>query len=68
MVKDCMALSVDGSGTATLPKWRCLIVVYFRRCEGRLVLDWMCLRKFSSDFCKNLSGSNSLMVRDCLFL
>jgi len=30
------------------------------------VLDWMCLCEFSSDFCKNCSGGNSLMVRDRL--
>ena len=33
-------------------------------CEGRLALDWMCLRKFLSDFCKNWCGGNSLMVRN----
>ncbi len=30
----------------------------------KLMLDWMYLRKFSSDFCKNRSGGYNLMVRD----
>jgi hypothetical protein len=51
-----------------LPKWRCLIDMYFGRCDGRLVLDWMCLCEFSSDLCKNWSEGNSLMVRNCLML
>jgi len=33
----------------SLPKWRCLIDVYFGRWEGRLALDWKYLQKFSSD-------------------
>ncbi len=49
-------------------KSRCLIDVYFRRCEGRLALDWMCLSEFLSYFCENLSGGSSLLARDCLAL
>ena len=49
-------------------KWRCLIDVYFGRCEGRLGFDWMYLREFLSDFHKIRSVCNSLMVRDCLAL
>ena len=40
----------------------------FRRYGGRLALDWMYLCKFSSNFCTNWSGGNSLVVRDCLAL
>jgi len=46
-----MVLLVDGSGTAIASKMA--IDVYFRRCKGRLALDWMYLRKFSSNFRKN---------------
>ena len=53
---------------AQLPKWQCLIDLYFGRCEGRLALDWMCIRKFLSDFHENWSEGCSLMVRDCLTL
>ena len=48
MVRDCLALSVDGRGAAITFK-----DVYFGRCEGRLALDGMYLRKFLSNFCKN---------------
>jgi len=68
MLRNCLALSVDGSGTAIHPKRRCLMDVYFRRCEGRLALDWMCLREISSNFHEKRCGGNSLMVRNCLSL
>ena len=47
MVKDCLALTVDGGGAVN-------INVYFGRCSvGGLELDWMCLCEFSSNFRKN---------------
>ena len=42
--------------------------VDFGRCGGRLVLDWVYLHKFSSNFLDNWSVGNSLMVRNCLAL
>jgi len=46
MVRNCLASKLHS-------KWRCLIDMCFGRCEGRLVLDWMCLYEFSIDFHKN---------------
>jgi len=42
--------------------------VNFGRCGGRLTLDWVYLRKFSSIFLDNLSVGNSLMAKDRLAL
>jgi len=51
-----------------LPKRRCSIEVNFGRCEGRLALDWVYLRKFSGGCLDNWSVGNSLLVRDRLAL
>ena len=51
-----------------LPKRRCSIKVNFGRCEGKLALDWVYLRKFSSDCLDNWRVGNSLMMRDRLAL
>ncbi len=40
----------------------------FGSCEGKLALDRVYLRKFSSDCLDNWSVGNSLVVRDCLAL
>jgi len=53
MVRDCLALLVMAEAPQLLPKWRCLIDVYFGRFDGRFALDWMCLSEYSSDFCEN---------------
>jgi hypothetical protein len=50
------------------PKRQCLIEVNFGRCGGRLALDWVNLRKFSSNFLDNWSVGNSLIVKDWLVL
>jgi hypothetical protein len=42
--------------------------MYFGRCGGGLALDWMYLCKFSSNFCKNWSGGNSMVKKDQLAL
>jgi hypothetical protein len=42
--------------------------VNFGKCEGKLALDWVYLRKFSSNLLDNWSVGNSLMVRDRLAL
>ncbi len=52
-VRDYLMLSVDGSGAAIASAMELFVDVGFGRCEGRLVLDWMCLREFSSDFHEN---------------
>jgi hypothetical protein len=52
----------------SLLKWQCFIEMNFGRCVGRLLLDWMYLCEFSSNFFKNWSGVNSLVVRDHLVL
>ncbi len=54
--------------TALLPKWQCSIEVNFGSCGGRLMLDWVYLCKFSSNFLDSWSVGNSLMVTDCLAL
>jgi hypothetical protein len=45
-----------------LPKWRCLIDAYFGVCEGSIVFDWMCLRKFSSNLTLSVDGSGAAIA------
>ena len=42
--------------------------MYFGVCGGGLELDWVCLCEFSSNFHKNWSDGNGLVVRDHLVL
>jgi len=64
MVKDHLMLSVDGSVAVIVSK----IAMYdrgeFWMMWGGLLLDWVYLRDFSSNFHENWRGGISLVVRN----
>ncbi len=64
MVRDHLVLLVDGGGAVIAYQPTMYDRGEFGWCGGGLELDWMYLGEFSSNFRKNLSGGNSLVVRN----